>query len=127
MEIETKLHKELSREFDELGKLTPGTDEHKASAEVVTKLMDKAIEIERLHVEKQKDEDCRKTELDLKLKQMEGDRKDQLIKNVLNGVAIIGGFAVTVWGTCKSIKFEETGTITTIMGRGFINKLLPKK
>lgn len=127
MNIETKLHEELAREFEELGKMQPGSDEHKTSAEVVTKLMDKAIEIERLHIEQQNETESLKAETDFKLKQIAEERKDQMIKNAINAVGIIGGFAVTIWGTCKSIKFEETGTITTIMGRGFINKLLPKK
>ena len=29
--------------------------------------------------------------------------------------------------TLTSLKFEEEGTVTTIVGRGFVNKLLPKK
>ena len=60
-------------------------------------------------------------------KEIEDEKKDRKVKNILTGVSVIGGFALTVWGTCKSIKFEETGSFTTIMGRGFIQKLLPKK
>ena len=60
-------------------------------------------------------------------KQMEEEKKDRWIKNGLAAAGIIIPTLVTIWGTVKSIKFEETGTITTIMGRGFINKLLPKK
>ena len=62
-----------------------------------------------------------------KLQQMNDDKKDRLVKNVLNAVGIILPLIVTIWGTKVSLKFEETGSMTTIMGRGFVNKLLPKK
>ena len=46
--------------------------------------------------------------------------------NMRNAIAI-AGIAVpallTVWGTFKTLKFEETGTVTTMFGRNFINKL----
>jgi hypothetical protein len=93
-----------------------GGEEYKTTVDGLTKLMDRAIEIEKIHNEKEEQSEKLKAE-----------RFDQIAKNVLTAVSILGGFALTVWGTKTSIKFEETGTITTIMGRGFINKLLPKK
>ena len=58
---------------------------------------------------------------------MEEEKKDRLVKNCISIGGIVLPVAVTIWGTLKSLKFEESGTVTTIMGRGFINKLLPKK
>ena len=63
----------------------------------------------------------------LKLKQMEEDKKDRLIKNCMTAAGIVIPSVLTIWGTLKSLEFEKTGTVTTIMGRGFINKLLPRK
>ena len=54
------------------------------------------------------------------------DRRDHNVKNCLTAVSVVGGMALTVWGTLKSLKFEETGSVTTIIGRGFVNKLLHK-
>ena len=71
--------------------------------------------------------ETREFENDLKLKQMKDDKIDRWVKNGLTALGIAVPTVVTVWGTLKSFKFEEEGTITTIMGRGFINKLLPKK
>jgi len=107
--------------------MEPGTDKHKVAVDGLTKLMDRAIEIEKLDIDAKEKAENRKIDKELKLKQMEEDRKDRIAKNTLTAASIFGGFALTVWGTVKSIKFEETGTITTIMGRGFIQKLLPKK
>ena len=64
---------------------------------------------------------------DFKSQQMEDERKDRLVRNGITIASIVIPTAVTIWGTLKSFKFEETGTVTTTIGRGFINKLIPKK
>ena len=58
---------------------------------------------------------------------MDEEKKDRLVKNIITAAGIVLPLVITVWGTKVSLKFEEEGTFTTIMGRGFINKLLPKK
>ena len=112
MNIETLLHKEIKSELEELKKTQVGSDDHTKGVDGVAKLMDRAIEMEKLNLENEKEE--------------EG-RKDRLIRNCISIGGIVLPIVVTIWGTLKTLKFEETGTVTTIMGRGFINKLLPKK
>ena len=63
----------------------------------------------------------------LKDKQLEEEKKDRLIKNCIAVASIAIPSLITIWGTLKSFEFEKEGTVTTIMGRGFVNKLLPKK
>lgn len=127
MRIETRLHEEIAKELEELGKMQLGTEEYKGTVDGVSKLMDRAIEIERLDIETQDKADARHTEEDLKLKQMKDENKDRIVKNCISVLSFVVPTVVTIWGTIKSIEFEKEGTITTIMGRGFINKLLPKK
>lgn len=121
------LNEEIKSEIEELQTIAVGSDEHKTAVDALAKLLDKSIEMDRVDLEYQDKYDGREAELELKKEQVKNDKRDQMIKNVLTAVSVIGGFGLTVWGTCKSIKFEETGTFTTIMGRGFIQKLLPKK
>ena len=52
--------------------------------------------------------------------------KSQKIQTAISIVTIAVPALLTIWGTCKSLKFEETGTITTPIGKGFINRLFPK-
>jgi hypothetical protein len=125
--VETLLEEEITREFRVLSDLAPGNEDYKIAVEGLTKLTDRAIEIDKIKAERKEKREATNSENYYRTQQLEADNKDRLIKNVLSAVSIIGGFALTVWGTKTSIKFEETGTITTIMGRGFINKLLPKK
>ena len=139
------LNEEIESELNTLKDLPMGSEEQSKAVTDLTKLLDRAIEIEKIEVDKQQKElnreiETKKIENELRLKeeaqkidekfkekQLKHENIDRIVKNVLTGVSIIGGGALTVWGTIKSIKFEETGTITTIMGRGFISKLLPKK
>lgn len=112
MNIETLLHKEIKAELEELEKTQVGSDARTKGVDGVAKLVDRAIEMEKLNLEHEKKEE---------------DRKDRFIRNCISIGGIVLPIVVTIWGTVKTLKFEETGTVTTIMGRGFINKLLPKK
>ena len=125
--IETLLHEEIQDGFDALSRMERGTETHKTTVDEVAKLFDKAIEIEKLEMEVKEREKAREIEASLKRAQMEEDRKDRRVKNGIAIGGIVLPLAVTIWGTFKTFRFEETGTITTMMGRGFINKLIPKK
>lgn len=125
--IETLLHEEIQDGFDALSRMERGTETHKTTVDEVAKLFDKAIEIEKIEVEAKEREKAREIEASLKRAQMEEDRKDRRVKNGIAVGGIVLPLAVTIWGTFKTFRFEETGTVTTIMGRGFINKLIPKK
>lgn len=138
MSVRKLLENEIESELQTLEDLTFNSEEHKVAIDGLTKLLDKYNEANRIELEyqdkvesRESAKELKKMELEadteIKKKQMEDDNKDRLVKNGLTAASIFGGFALTVWGTYKSIKFEETGSITTIMGRGFIQKLLPKK
>lgn len=124
---EKKLYDEINAEFDDLSKMALGTEEYKVTVDGLTKLMDRAIDMKKFdteyaeRIENQKMDNC------FKQKQMDEERKDRLIKNGISIAGIVIPSLITIWGTVKSMEFEKEGTITTIIGRGFINKLLPKK
>ena len=125
--IETLVQEEIQDGFDALSKMERGTEIHKTTVDEVAKLFDKAIEIEKIEIEAKEKAKAREIEASLKRAQMEEYRKDRRFKNGIAVGGIVLPLAVTIWGTFKTLKFEEEGTVTTIMGRGFINKLIPKK
>ena len=127
MEIEKHLREEIDAQLGYLGEVSANTDEYKMRVDNVTKLLDRAIEMEKLAREHDDRVAAQQAENDLKVKQMDEDRKDRLVKNGISIAGIALPLIVTVWGTVKSFEFEKEGTITTPMGRGFLNKLLPKK
>lgn len=116
MNIEKQLEAAIMQEFKNLQSTAIGSDEYKMTADVLTKLIDRAIEIEN-----------RKFEREIKNRESLHEERDRWIKNGIAVAGIVVPCLVTIWGTKVSLKFEEEGTITTIVGRGFINKLLPKK
>lgn len=127
MSIEALLHDEIETDFTKLMDKEPGSDEHKAIVDELTKLMDRAIELKKVEDDCNEKAAARESERAMKLQQLEDEKKDRLIKNILGAAGIVLPLIVTIWGTKVSLKFEEEGTFTTVMGRGFINKLLPKK
>ena len=128
--IEWRYYEELEwklLEFDKHSQLVPGTEQHKAAADTVVKFMDRAIEMEKVNNDCDDKTEIRENDRAMKQQQLDDEKKDRLIKNIISGAGIALPLIVTIWGTKVSLKFEETGSFTTIMGRGFINKLLPKK
>ena len=127
MKIETLLHEEIQDEFKNLKEMELGTEEYKTTVDGLTKLVDRAIEIDKLNIDAQDRIDSREIEVDLKQQQINDEKQDRKIRNGIAIAGIVIPTIVTIWGTLKSFKFEKDGTVTTIMGRGFIQKLLPNK
>lgn len=124
MKIETLLHDEIAMEFEGLRTIEMGTNEYKNTVDGLTKLVDRAIEIDKLDIEREEKCKNREFDRDIKLILMNDERKDRIVKNIIAGISVGSGIVLTVWGTLKSLKFEETGTITTSAGRSFINKTI---
>lgn len=125
--IDTMLRDELQREFENLKDMKSGTEEHKVGVDSLTKLLDRAIEMDKFEADVQEKAENREVDISLKEKQMQEDKKDRIVKNCLTAVSLIASVGLTVWGSCKSWKFEETGTITSTAGREFMKKLFHMK
>ena len=123
----TLLEVEIQDQFERLRKTEFGTEQYKTGVDGLTKLIDRSIEIDKLSHEFKKERENQKLDTEFKEKQMAKDKKSEMIHNVIAIAGIVLPLLVTIWGTNVSLKFEESGTVTTIMGRGFINKMLPKK
>ena len=127
MSIKTLLCDGIRDEIDKLKKMQLGDEEYEKTVNGVTKLIGSVNDMDKLEQERKAKELDREIETDLKLKQLRDEQTDRYIRNGITiGCALLTAL-VTVWGTKASFEFEKEGTITTIMGRGFINKLLPKK
>ena len=127
MNVDKLLCGEIRNELSELKNMEVGSESYKVTVDGITKLVDRAIELEKIDIESQERAETREFEKEARLKEMKNEERDRLIKNLLTGVGLVVTTGVTIWGTLASFKFEESGTVTTIIGRGFINKLLPKK
>ena len=124
MNVETLVHEELIYRLENMKGMKEGSDEHKATLDEVIKLLDRAIEMERLGEEKKDKSETRRFENELKSKQFELDKWDRVAKHFLAGISIAGGLTLTVWGSLKGWKFEETGTVVSPTSKRFINNLI---
>ena len=128
MDIQTMLNDEIVKEFEKLGGMDDiGDDKYRTTVDGITKLIDRAISMEKFNIENEDKLNAQEFEQEMRRQEMKDERIDRIIKNVRTGIATVGSIGLTVWGTFKTFKFEETGTITTTMGRGFVSRLFGKK
>lgn len=124
MNVETKLREELFEEINELSKLQVGSDEYKIAADGVTKITDRLIEMEKNRNDYEAKIRAQDMEHDLKLMEIEDNRKDRFAKNVIAVGTFVGGLGFSYLATKWSFKFEEVGTISSQAGRNFVNKAM---
>lgn len=127
MEFENLLTEEIQAEIETLKGMELGSEPYKVAVDGITKLIDRSIDIEKYSDERKEKAEEKELEAYWKERESAEEKKDRRIKDGIAIAGIVLPIIVTIWGTKASFKFEEEGTITTIMGRGFINKLLPKK
>ena len=124
MNAKLKLKEGFIDDIGELGKLQVGSDEYKSGADGVSKVGNTLIEMEKLEMEKELKIRAQDMEYDLKVKEIEENRKDRKAKNLI----AIGTFAGTLGFQLLLSKwtflFEEKGTISSSMGRNLINKAM---
>ena len=142
------LREEIDRQLEELKEMEVGTDGYKVAVDSVTKLIDRLTELDKADNqwgELAEEKERQKEELNLKreqlahekkvhedeeafkAKQSVEERRKMIVNVVLTGLGIIIPTAVTIWGTNRSLKFEETGTYTSLAGRLFATKSISKK
>jgi hypothetical protein len=123
MNIENQLRKTVHDELAELEGVELGSEQYKVAVDGITKMADRVLAFENQESTKALAE----AEYKLKQKEAAEEKKDRFIRNVISVVAIVVPAGLTVWGTCKSLRFEIDGTVTTSIGRGFVNLLLPRR
>lgn len=119
MNIEDLLRGTVQSDLKELEEVEFGSEAYKVGVDGITKLADRILEFETRASTKALAE----AEHKLKQKEMAEEKKDRVIRNVISVAGIVLPICLTVWGTLKTFQFEKEGTVTTSIGRGFINKL----
>ena len=113
MNIQTMLHEEIADKIQRLSEMNPQDEDYKATADVLAKLLDRAIEMKKVDITHEEN-----------LQQMKETRRDNLIKSCLQGAGIIIPAGVAIWGALYSWHWERTDTITSGPGREFTKAIL---
>lgn len=127
MSVRSLLTEEIENELQSLRAMKLGSDEYKSTVEGVTRLVDRKIEMDKIELAEKQAKESQAIDYEFKDRQLRDEKHNRWIGYVLTGAGILIPAGLAVWGTKASFEFEKEGTITTIMGRGFINKLLPRK
>ena len=95
--------------------LNVGSNEYEVAAEELDKIRNELIKLEQINQDNS-----------VKLSQIDAENKREKTRNIIN----VGTFAVTtivsVYGLWKTFKFDEEGTVTSTLGRGILNGIVPK-
>lgn len=129
-DVRNLLEDEITSRMQELSVLEADSDEYKAIADELAKLIDRYNDMNKIEmagVESYERIEAQKAEIEIKKKGHRKEVADCIAKNGLTLVSIVGGFVLTYWGAKTTFVFEETGTITSMVGRNFINGLFKKK
>lgn len=121
---------EISTELEVLESMETNSEDYKIMVEGLTKLIDRSMELEKIEISKAQEAEKIKNEAEKMKFEAEQAKINKIFQWIGYGISAAGiviPVAVTIWGTKVTLNFEKEGTVTTMMGRGFINKLLPKK
>lgn len=93
----------------------------------LSELIDRSNKLKELELEHQRHLNNLKHESEMKELELEMQHKDAKVGQIINGLGIVVPSLITVWGTCKTFKFEGAdGIFTSTIGKQYINKLLKK-
>lgn len=109
--------------FEQLKDLEPGSESYEKHVNALTKLIGMGVEIEKTDMNAEEQTKSREAEIELKKQQLEVEKRDKFINNCISAGKVISGIGLSVWGTLKILKFEETGSITTNPGRKYVDSL----
>lgn len=127
MELIRVMQEEVTTEIEELGKMKLGSEEHVKTAEVVTKLCDRIIELKKFELDVNKatdDVDAKTTSLRIEAEKAKFEKHDARVKNGIAVGTTILTLGVTVGATIYSWIKEDGGTMTFTAGKEAMRSLL---
>ena len=113
------LEKKLQTKIEELDGLKPGSEEHKAKLEEISKLGIMLKDLKQVEV----DEIDKRDNYFLKVEQAENEKKDRKFMKLLDIGKFVGAGVLAYW----TFRFDEKGTITSTLGKNIVNKCIPRK
>lgn len=115
MKYKKLLEDEITAELEAMEMMDTISEDYRTTVDGLTKLIDRSIELEKLENSKSDEKD-----------KAEFEKIDKLMDHSIKIIGILIPVALTVWGVHMTFEFEKEGTVTTLMGKGFINKLVKK-
>lgn len=113
--IEEALWQDYEKASNRIESLTVGSDDYEAALEEQDKIRNELIKLEQINQDSE-----------TKLSQIEAENKREKVRNIIT----VGTFAVStgisVYAIAKTFKFDKVATVTSTLGRGILNGVVPK-
>lgn len=126
MRNQIMLHDEIESELKNLGAMDCGSEDYKVAVDGLTKLLDRAIEMEKLDISQEEAEANRDNEIEKTMLQIEEEKKTRRSNLGASLLSVAAGVGTAIVGTLITLKFEETGSVSTIAGKEWTRKLFNK-
>ena len=126
MRNQIMLHDEIESELKNLGTMDCGSEDYKVVVDGLTKLLDRAIEMEKPDISQEEAEAKRDNEIEKTMLQIEEENKTRRSNLGANLLSVAAGVGTAIVGTLITLKFEETGSVSTIAGKEWTRKLFNK-
>ena len=128
--IRELLSEEIANEVKDLATLNPGSNEHSAAVDSLTKLY--KLRIEETKVDLEFEEKCKRRMMEDSQHAQENDQisrqeKERYIRFGLEVAGLILPLVFYAHWMRKGFEFEETGTFTSATFKGLFNRFRPTK
>lgn len=109
MDVKELLEARVKSDLEKLESTKLGSDERKALLAEVTELTDRLNAME---------------DVKLKAKKQKGDHVISWVDTGATVVKVLGGFAITAWGTIVALNYEKTDVLTMMPSKKHLDSLL---
>jgi hypothetical protein len=120
--IENLLYDAIGESFENYHREDLGSENRKAACSETIQLFDRAIELERIEVERKEKEAARKSEELIKERQMKAEKRKMVSDIAINVATTVAGMVFTGFMVHYSMKFEKTDTMTSTAGREYVRR-----
>ena len=126
-EIKSLLAKEIASEIENLGSLTPGSQEHSAAVESLAKLYKLKLEEDKTSMEYLEKTDMHESDKGFKVAQLEESIKDRYFRlGIAAAELVLPLMFYGIWMK-RGFAFEKDGTFTSQTFRGLFSRFRPTK
>ena len=124
MSVYTKLYEETQHQYEEIGRMELGSDEHVKTVNCANSMTDRLLDRDRLLLEERK-LDIEERKLELEQEKLQNERRGKWLPHVITVVTTGLCIGTQVWTVLSERKFEAKGLmLTSEAGRSSRRSLL---
>lgn len=125
--IQDALNREIESALDQIHTLPVDSEGYEKAVKSLAVLMDRKASMEDASHKRKVDSEKSCVEQDMEERRFKHEKRNDICKNILTAAGIAVPAVLAVWGTVASLEFEKTNSVTTILGKDWLKKVIPKK